>query len=412
MASRYFIHPRVWQRLYEGPLGPYVDALAASLEEQGYCRHYLAVHIRAADALGSWLARQGGTAVTRLTTGHLTRFIRNRQRRGRLRQSEAVALWRLLAFLRGQGAAAPVVAARPRGTLQEVTAAFERYLVRERGLARATVRNYLPIVRQFLPDRFGRQSIRFAALTPADIRRFILRQARQGSMGRTHLIVTRLRAFLRYLQLRGAIATDLAACVPRVATWSLAGVPRALAAGQVRRVLAHCDRHTVDGRRDYAILLLLARLGLRAGEVVDLTLDDLDWEAGRLTLRSKGGGRDQLPLPADVGTAVADYLRRGRPRCASRRLFLRLRAPWGGLDASSVSTLVARRLAQAGIPAPHTGAHVFRHTLATELLRHGASLGEIGALLRHRSLNTTMLYAKVDFAALRPLALPWPGGGR
>jgi site-specific recombinase XerD len=169
----------------------------------------------------------------------------------------------------------------------------------------------------------------------------------------------------------------------------------------------------VRGRRDYAILLLLARLGLRASEVVGLTLDDLDWEGGRLALRSKGGQPDQLPLPADVGAAVAAYLQRGRPPCTTRRLFLRLLAPWGPLtDASSISVLVARHLAAAGVQAPHTGAHVFRHTLATDLLRHGASLAEIGALLRHRSLNTTALYAKVDFAALRPLALPWPGGLR
>jgi site-specific recombinase XerD len=412
MASRYSIHPHIWQRLYHGPLGPSVDALVALLEEQGYCPHRIAIHVRVVATLSGWLERQGDGAAG-LTPEGLARYGRSRQRRGRLRQGEAVALRRLLAFLRARGVAPAAAPPPPQSALQQVAEAFERYLVRERGLARTTVQNYLPIVRQFLPEHFDQGPIRFAALTPADITRFVQRHAREGSVGRARLIVTRLRVFLRYLQLRAAIGTDLAACVPSVAPWDLADVPKSLARGAVRRVLADCNRRTPAGRRDYAILLLLARLGLRAGEVVGLTLDDLDWEAGRLHLRSKGGRREQLPLPADVGAAVAAYLQSGRPPCASRRLFLRLRAPWGGLgDASSLSTLVARRLAHAGIQAPHTGAHVFRHTLATTLLRHGASLAEIGALLRHRSPNTTALYAKVDFAALRPLALPWPGGGR
>jgi site-specific recombinase XerD len=412
MASRYSIHPQIWQRLYEGPLGPYVDALVALLEEQGYCQHHIAIHVRATAALSGWLERQGGGAPA-LTPEGLARYTRSRQRRGRLRQGETVALRKLLDFLRPRGVVTAKAPPRSRTVLQQTAEAFERYLVQERGLALATVRNYLPIVCQFLPERFGQGPIRFAALTPADITGFVQRHAREGSAGRARLLVTRLRAFLRYLRQRGALATDLAGCVPSVAAWSFAGVPKALAPDEVQQVLKSCDRRTPAGRRDYAILLLLARLGLRAGEVVDLTLDDLDWEAGRLTLRSKGGRRDQLPLPADVGAAVAAYLQRGRPPCTSRRLFLRLRAPWGGLaDHSTVSTLVARRLAHAGIQAPHTGAHVFRHTLATDLLRHGASLAEIGALLRHRSPNTTARYAKVDFAALRPLALPWPGGGR
>jgi site-specific recombinase XerD len=412
MANRYSIHSHTWPRLYGGPLGPHVDAVAALLEEQGSGHEYVGVQLRATAALSRWLARQGRGAAA-LTAARLARYTRSRQRRGRLRQGEVVALRKLLAFLRARGVVAAEAPARPRNALEQVAEAFEHYLVRERGLARATVRNYLPVVRQFLPEHVGRGRIRFAALTPAAITGFVQRHAREGSVGRARLIVTRLRVFLRHLRHRGAIATDLAACVPTVASWSGASVPKGLRPAQVQQVLAQCDRRTAAGRRDYAILLLLARLGLRAGEVVGLTLDDLDWEAGRLTLRSKGGRRDQLPLPAEVGAALADYLRRGRPRCASRRLFLRLRAPWGGLaDASTISTLVARTVARAGIQAPHTGAHLFRHTLATALLRHGASLAEIGALLRHQDPNTTALYAKVDFAALRPLALPWPGGGR
>lgn len=398
MASPYSIHPQIWERLHAGPLGPHVDAFVALLEEQGYCHDHIAIQLRTAATLTCWLQRQGDTT-TALSRDGLARYARSRLRCGPLHHGEAAALRKLLEFLRIRGIVAAEPAGQPAGAVQEVAAAFERYLANERGLSRATVENYLPIVQQFLPACFGRGPIRWAALTPADVTRFVQQQARAGSMGRTRLIVTRLRVFLQYLRFQGVIATDLAACLPSVATWSLAGVPKGLAPGQVQQILAHCDRRTVRGRR--------------ASEVVGLTLDDLDWEGGRLALRSKGGQPDQLPLPADVGAAVAAYLQRGRPPCTTRRLFLRLLAPWGPLtDASSISVLVARHWAAAGVQAPHTGAHVFRHTLATDLLRHGASLAEIGALLRHRSVNTTALYAKVDFAALRPLALPWPGGLR
>jgi integrase len=175
--------------------------------------------------------------------------------------------------------------------------------------------------------------------------------------------------------------------------------------------LNQCDRRTAQGRRDYAILLLLARLGLRACEIVALTLDDIHWETAEITLRGKGGRLAQLPLPPDVGKALATYLHKDRPACSTRRLFIRLKAPRRGFANSiAVSTLVARALKRAGVESPHTGAHLFRHTLATEMLRHGASLAEIAHLLRHQSFNTTTLYAKVDLVALRTLAQPWLGG--
>jgi integrase len=222
-----------------------------------------------------------------------------------------------------------------------------------------------------------------------------------------------LRAFLRYLHHSGVTATDLSPGVPAVPTWRFATLPKYLQPAQVAQVLAACDRQTAVGRRDYAILLLLARLGLRAGEVVALRLEDLDWAAGHLTVRSKGGRWSQFPLPTDVGAALAAYLQQDRPRCASRQVFLRRCAPWGGFANSiAVSTLVARACRRAGIRAPHTGAHVFRHSLATTMLRQGASLAEIGEVLRHRSPQTTTLYAKVDLGALHGLACPWPGGAR
>ena len=209
------------------------------------------------------------------------------------------------------------------------------------------------------------------------------------------------------------ITTDLAGCVPPIALWFLSTVPKFLPVGTVQRVLDDCKHDTPDEKRNYAILILLARLGLRACEIVALRLEDIDWDSGRITIRCKGGRWAQLPLSTDVGEAIVTYLQSGRPQCADRRVFLRHRAPIRGLgNSTTVSTIERRALIRAGIDSVRKGAHLFRHTLATDLLRSGASLDEIGELLRHRSPNTTAVYAKVDLTALRTLALPWPGGAQ
>jgi integrase/recombinase XerD len=190
-------------------------------------------------------------------------------------------------------------------------------------------------------------------------------------------------------------------------------IPRGIAPDQVRRLLSQVDRSTAVGSRDYAILLLLARLGLRSGEVAFLELEDIDWKGGCLSVHGKSGRRTQLPLPKDVGDAIVAYLRHGRPGSASRRVFLRAKAPVRGfLTACAVGTIVRHALLRHGIDAPTTGAHQFRHGLATEMLRQGASLAHIGELLGHRSPETTKIYTKVDLDALRTLAFPWPGGAR
>jgi site-specific recombinase XerD len=238
-------------------------------------------------------------------------------------------------------------------------------------------------------------------------------RAQRLHLGRAKILVSALRSFLRYARYRGDIRSDLVAAVPSVANWSMASIPRGIAPDQVRQLLAQINRRTAVGRRDYAILLLLVRLGLRCGEVAFLELEDIDWKDGSLTVRGKGSRRVQLPLPADVGEAIAEYLRHGRPRTGSRQVFLRARAPVRGfLDPCAVRTIVSRGLKRAGIDAPTMGAHQFRHGLAADMLRHGASLSEIGEILGHRSPETTKIYAKVDLDALRTLALPWPGGAR
>jgi site-specific recombinase XerD len=274
------------------------------------------------------------------------------------------------------------------------------------------VQYYLATVRRFLRERFGMQPLRLNALCPRDVTGFMVQQARRYRPGHAKLLATALRSFFRFLLQQGAITNDLAQAVPTVANWSGSTLPKFMNAEDVERLLQSCDRTTSQGQRDYAILLLLARLGLRAGEVAALTLDDLDWESGALLVRGKGARQDRLPLPHEVGEALVAYLREARPPSAIRQVFLCLRAPRRGFaGGQAVGTVVRRALGRAGLHPTHKGAHLLRHSLATQMLRNGASLIEIGELLRHRQIDTTRIYAQVDQVALRALALPWPGGG-
>jgi integrase/recombinase XerD len=220
--------------------------------------------------------------------------------------------------------------------------------------------------------------------------------------------VAALRSFLRYLHVAGLIAMPLQWAVPCVADLRDRSLPRGLEPAVVKRLLSSCDRRRTVGRRDYAILLLLSRLGLRAGEVAALTLEDIDWHSGELLVAGKGGRYDVLPLPVDVGGAIVSYLRR-RPRIGDRALFVRVTAPAGALRTSAVSAVVREACSRARVPS--AGSRALRHTAATEMLRHGASLPEIGEVLRHREQKTTAIYAKVDRRMLRRLARPWPEGG-
>lgn len=291
--------------------------------------------------------------------------------------------------------------------------AFARYLRDERSLAPVTIVNYVSFIRGFLDDRFGRGPVTLSRVCASDVVGFVQRQAPRLHLKRAKVLTTALRSFLRYGRYRGDISLDLAAAVPPVANWSMSAIPRAIPAAAVRQVLAAVDRRTSMGRRDYAILLLLARLGLRAGEVARLELDDLDWTTGQVSVRGKGGHQTALPIPGEVGEAIAAYLRHGRPSSRCRRVFLRAKAPIRGFGgAQAIGSVVRHRLACAGVSGPTTGAHQFRHALAVQMLRQGASLPEIGEVLRHRHPQTTAIYTKVDLTALRTLALPWPRGGR
>ena len=288
--------------------------------------------------------------------------------------------------------------------------AYEQYLRDARALSRQTIINYRPVVRDFLNFRFSDGGVSLAQLRAVDVTDFVQKRVSRLNMRRAKIMTTALRSFLSYVRYRGDVTSDLAAAVPIVANWSLSSIPRAIGRDEVSRLLASIDRDTPIGCRDYAMILALARLGLRSSEVVALDLDDIDWVAGEIRVVGKNGQRNHLPMPADVGEAIADYLRKSRPTNASRRVFLRDKAPIRGFTGpSGLGSVIRRSLKRAGIDAPTMGAHQFRHGLASEMLRGGASLGEIGEVLGHRHVQTTAIYAKVDLNALRTLALPWPG---
>ena len=416
MSENVFTKPGVSARLRGDSLGPYLDAVAQSMVGRGYASSTVRTYRWCLADFSGWMARSH-VAVGNLDEGTIAAFVDERQRQGRLQPSHRPAICRLVEHLREQGIVrtpSPERTSEPSPTVHLVSQ-YEEYLRAERGLAAATVVVYRAYLRRFVEERFGERPLRLGELGPRDVSSFIVRHASSMSPAAAKLMVTALRSFLRFLFQRGEIEVNLAEAVPSVADWRLSTLPKYLSAEEIECLLDACDQSTRTGRRDYAILVLLARLGLRAGEVVTLDLDDIDWRAGEIVVRGKGLQHDRLPLLPDVGEALAAYLRRDRPVVSTRRVFLCVKAPLRGFArASTVSSIVRHALERAGLNPPRKGAHVLRHSLATTMLGSGASMAEIGEILRHRSPHTTEIYAKVDFAALRSLAQPWPvvGGGR
>jgi site-specific recombinase XerD len=394
---------------HASPLALHITWFAGRLAEQGYAPFTTQEKLRLVTHLSHWLQHQhvGADALDELS---IDQFLAYRQQQGRAPRHHRVTLGTFLQELRDAGMLP--VPIRPASAIDVLVQAFDHYLTSARGLARITRDHYLPVVQRFLQERFGAGPLLFQTLTLHDVTQFLLRQATTVSPRHTQSIVSALRTFCRFLVQRGDLSADLAAAIPTVADWRLATVPKAMPPAQVTQLLQSCDQHHPTGQRDYTIVLLMARLGLRPGEVVAMTLDDLDWEAGTLLVRGKGGWRDRLPLPQDVGQALVTYLTDVRPRCTTRRVFLRMKAPQSGFANSvAICTIVRRALERAGLEPPCKGAQILRHSLATNLLHAGASMGEISDILRHRCPQTTEIYAKVNQNALGALAQPWPGGG-
>ncbi len=389
-----------------GPLEPYAVGFGAELLRRGYSRFTTTLHLQLLANLSRWLEAEGRDARD-VTPDLLERFASARRASGYRHQRSTRALVPLLAYLRELGVAPPAAVVSPGSPLEELLERYRRHLVVERGLSASTVSSRVREARSFLVAQADGGELELERLSSADVNGYVLAEASRRSRGHAKGLVCALRSLLRFLAIVGRVDRSLAGAVPAVAHWRLSGLPKALEPGQLERMLASCDRATVAGRRDFAVLMLLGRLGLRVGEVAALDLDDIDWRAGEITVRGKGRRRDRLPLPDEAGEAVAAYLRDGRPACAEgRRVFVSVRGHRRGLERSAVGRIVADAGRRAGLG--RVGGHRLRHTVATETLRAGAPLAEVGQLLRHRSAMSTAIYAKVDRRRLRSLARDWP----
>ncbi len=394
-----------------GPLGKYGDRLAQELIAAGYCRADLRRRFGVVSDFNRWLQRKG-LKLSELSPSNIEAFCRYRKRKisDFYRTGDHATLQRLLSILRNDKVI-PEIQVKPRWRIEirRCVAAFQAHLEHEKGFSAGAVRRYLNCICQFLQERFGKGVVCLLKLSAADISAYLRKRGRIWSPKHLQLVASVLRAFLRFAFINGDTQQDLSGCIPAIPSWRGKHLPEFLDQREVLNLLRSCDRKTRSGIRTYALILLMVRLGLRASEVLYLSLDDVDWRAGTITISGKGLKEATLPLPEDVGRALIAYIKRARPRVCCRRLFLTARAPHGALaNASCVSCIVHRALIKAQLNPGRKGAHLLRYTAATECLRQGATLPEVGELLRHRSIDTTVIYTKVDLNRLRTLSLPWP----
>jgi integrase/recombinase XerD len=388
-----------------GPLAPYAQGWRAELAVRGFARHSVLAHAQLMAHLSGWMM-SAGHDVGSLTDEVIGDYLDARRAAGYRARAGGRALAPLLGYLRGLGAV-PQPAAVPAAPAEALLAEFCGYLAGERGLAAVTAGRYARFARVLIAGLGITSEADLAAVTAADIAAFTVSQASRRNPADMQGLVTAVRSLLGFLHVTGRVTARLDAAVPAAPGRRATSLPRGIAPGQAAALLASCDRDSAAGRRDYAILTLLIRMGLRAGEVIGLALDDIDWRTGELTVRGKADDHARLPLPADVGEAIAGYLRYGRARTADRHLFVTVRAPFTGLARNtSVCGIVRQACTRAGIEP--FGPHRLRHAVACDLLADGASLEEIGQLLRHRSQRSTAIYAKADIEALRALARPCP----
>jgi site-specific recombinase XerD len=411
MLEDFFLMPVAAHRLRDGALGVHLDGFCSQLVELGYRRSTIRHTLWVVSSLTAWMA-DTRVSVCDLDEHRMEEFLDARRRCSRTWRRLRRSLRLLLEWLRATGVIPAAPICREESSTTTLVTRYEAHLCRERALAKSTVTGYLQVAQDFVTERLDGGKTQPIYLRPSVVHEFLLAQVRRLSAKRAQYVGTALRSFLRFLFVRGQTETDLSLAVPTVRQWRLASVPRHLPTEEVELVLRACDRSTPTGRRDHAVLLLLARLGLRANEIVTLELGDVRWREAEIVVRSKGSVRDRLPLIADVGAALSAYVATDRPTSTSRRLFLCERAPHRGFGhPSTVSTIVARAIDRAGLAPAMRGAHLLRHSLATTMVRRGASFAEIGQVLRHRSANTTEIYAKLDFDALRDVAMAWPTRG-
>jgi len=390
-----------------GAMGPFIEGYRAWLTKSGYSPGTVIHLLAMAGALGRWMNSRD-IAVGDLNRAMIAEFRSARRASGMRWVPGARGLDPLLEFLGQQGVLAVLVPAG--GPVEELVGRYRRWLVDERGLADATVERYVKLARLFLARCWTGSLHCVENLTGTDIVEFLLHESERLSVGSVKGRVAELRSLLKFLYLQGLTPRPLATVVPPVAGWRDTGVPKAVPAADVQLLLASCDRSDPIGVRDFAMLMLVARLGLRSVEVARLELGDIDWRAGQIILRGKASRQEGMPLPVDVGQALTAYLTQARPSTRIRQVFLAAKAPMRPIPRGLVSDVTHRACDRAGLP--RIGAHRLRHSLATEMLRRGATIVQVSQLLRHRDLATTAIYAKVDYAALRTVARPWPGAQR
>jgi len=384
-----------------GPLGCFAAGYRKELSRLGYSVWTSSAHMYLMVDVSRWLVANEVTPEA-FTSARVSQFLADRRAAGHQRRLSPQGLVPMLGYLRAIGVVAERSMDEPDSPSEHLLKEFSGYLATERGLAPRTIIGYERVARRFLvdcaPDVSTKDGGAVGDLDARQVNVFLLKETARLSVGSANNVTTALRALLGFFYVRGLTSTSLSGCVPRGASWRDSGRAADVASGDVLRLLASCDRRTSGGRRDFAILTVLSRLGLRAGEVAGLTLEDLDWTKGEFSVRGKGGRRDQLPLPVDVGRALADYCRRGRPPTIHRVVFLHSRAPYGPLSSSAISQVVMTACRRAGLP--QVRAHRLRHASACSMRRAGAPLLEIGQVLRHRWVATTALYAKDDLDAL------------
>lgn len=390
-----------------GPLAPFVDGFVVELSALGYTAGSAVQQMCLMAHLSAWLEAEGLEPAA-LSLVVVERFCCARRAAGYKSLLSFRALDSLLGYLRRLGVVPAAETSVSGGAVEDLLSRYRRYLEIERGLVAGSSRVYVHWVRPFVEGIAGEDGLDLAGVDAAAVRRFVVGFCAGRSRRTTEVMVAALRALLRFLYFEGELSRLLVDAVPSVAVWRLSELPRRLEDEQVQRLLGACDRQTAQGRRDLAIVTVLVRLGLRAGAVAALSMDDIDWRAGEITAVGKGGRSELLPLPVDVGEAIVAYLRDGRPqRTLDGAVFVRMLAPYRALSSSGISMVVISAARRAGLG--QVGAHRLRHTAASEMLRAGAGLPEIGQVLGHRAAATTAIYAKVDRDGLRQIARPWPG---
>jgi site-specific recombinase XerD len=395
----------------KGVLGAHVSTFMTVVSDLGYSPSTIQTQLTLLKGLMRWV-EENHVVASNIDESITDRFLIESGRKGAVRRGDHRTLHRFLDHLRREGAVPHPKPTFNDSPLAHLKSQYDDYLLKERGLSTVTGSRYWPYIQRFILERFDNKPMRLCELCPQDIDSFLIRHVHERTARVAQLMVSAMRSFLRFLFRYGETKCDLSTAVPTVAAWRLSEVPKYIKPEEIESLLESCDRTTSVGRRNYSILLLIARLGLRAGEVVSLELGDINWRTAELTIRGKGQFCDRLPLPQSVGEALAIYLKNDRPKCSTRRVFVRTRAPYRGFkDSTTVSSIVRRTVERSGLITPSKGAHLLRHSLATGMLRKGASMVEIGELLRHRSPNSTEIYAKVDIEGLHSIARIWPEKG-